>query len=179
MSTARVATAQTRLTPPVDHYRGRTSSAGTRPINKPQPVHIDRPQQPRPRIKSAGSRPGLHKSMGSSMEKVPLGGTPLSATPSSPPPPYQELDPLPHYSSNFSSSQPDHSVSGMSRTQSQSVRVNRYHRRPMRTNTTPQLAYSTRHAGLSGSSQQLMSPLDTPSYSYPTTPTSPNGGTLV
>ena len=131
-------------------------------------------------MKSTGSRPGLHKSVGSSMEKVPFSGTPLSSTPSSPPPPYQEQDPLPQYSSNFSNSQPEHSVSGMSRTQSQSVRVNRYHHRPMRTNTTPQLAYS-RHAGLSGSNQQLMSPLDTPSFTYPTTPTSPSpkGGTLV
>lgn len=160
--------------------RIRASSAGTRPIHK-QMLASDHSHQYRPRIRSTGTKPGLQKAVTSSMEKVAKGS--MSPTPSSPPPPYQEHDPTPQFGLSYMSQQdtPGHPVTPMSRTHSQSaVRQTRYHGRPTRTNTSPHLSYPAgARLQLLSSSQQLISPLESPGYSFPTTPTSPTGGTLV
>lgn len=164
----------------MEPLRSRTSSAGTRPINK-QMVLLDSSHQYRPRIRSAGAKPSQPKAVGSSMEKV--AKVAMSPTPSSPPPPYQELDPTPRFTTGYLSQQDpvSHHSSGMPRTLSQgAVRQTRFHARPTRTNTSPLLPYPPMVRQPLSSSQQHLSPLESPScYSYPTTPTSPTGGTLV
>lgn len=139
--------------------RRRSSSAGTRPTNR---HHIPALPTVPDRLNPEGSK---LKSFGSSTEKMSL--------PSSPPPPYQELDPTPHYrsSATYSHQHQDRS-STMTRTRSTGRnRVTQHH--PLISPRFP----IPHNPGLSNSHQQLISPME-PGFSYPVSPTSPTG-TLV